>query len=322
MITNEVEHESAPVRWIILSLRAPLLTIYYSLLLYYMMISYLLVLVLNFVLGDYKMTLQELLSSSVNLDHLSLVRTFRRQNEECQHVTEEVLVFQYKMKDKEGKNINETIVVTKEEEVEETVFQSGKNPEERGKKFFRGISFIKHALDLINIFHRWNCYPQDDPKLIESIKKHSLIPPSTAPYNLIGAPTHGDGQPRLLDQRYFMEKKKGGFFIEAGAWNGESESTTLHYELEHGWSGLLVEPIPGRFSELLTKQRILGSERLPLHPDITRDSEVLPGRYFRDHHGRNHGRQCHTPRWDHDAVSSLIFSSPFSWKPHSGLPQS
>ena len=108
---------------------------------------------------------------------------------------------------------------------------------------------------MINIFHRLNCYNQDDPKLIDSIKKHSLIPPSTAPYNLKGESTHGDGQPRLLDQRYFMENKKGGFFIEAGAWNGESESTTLHYELEHGWSGLLVEPIPGRFSELLTKQR-------------------------------------------------------------------
>ena len=219
------------------------------------MIFHLLVLVFNFVLGDYNMTLQELLSSSVNLDHLTLVRTFRRQNEECQHVTEEVLVFQYKMKDKEGKHINETVVVTKEEEAEVAIFQSGKNPEERGKKLLKAISFIKHDLDLINIFPRWNCYSQDDLKLIDSIKKHSLIPPSTAPYNLIGEPTHGDGQPRLLDQRYFMEKKKGGFFIEAGAWNGESKSTTLHFELEHGWSGLLVEPIPGKFSELLTKQR-------------------------------------------------------------------
>ena len=156
MITDEVEHESALVRCIILPLRAPLLTIYCSLLLYYMMIFYLLVLVFNFVLGDYNMTLQELLSSSVNLDHLSLVRTFRRQNEECQHVTEEVLVFQYKMKDKEGKHINEIIVVTKEEEVEVAIFQSGKNPEQRGKKLIKAISFIKYSLDLINIFHRWN----------------------------------------------------------------------------------------------------------------------------------------------------------------------
>ena len=52
-----------------------------------------------------------------------------------------------------------------------------------------------------------------------------------------------------------MGSKKGGFFIEAGAWDGESESTTLHFELEHGWSGLLVEPLPGRFSELTSKKR-------------------------------------------------------------------
>ena len=113
MILDQADHESALVSSVILPGWAPLLTICYSLLLYDKMLFHLLVLVFPSVLGDYNMTIQELLASSVNLDNLSLVRTFRRQNEECQHVTEEVLVFQYKMKDKEGKNINETIIVTR-----------------------------------------------------------------------------------------------------------------------------------------------------------------------------------------------------------------
>ena len=102
---------------------------------------------------------------------------------------------------------------------------------------------------------RLNCYSQEDPRLAEAIKEHSLHPPSPAPYNLEGKHTLGDGQPRLLDQRYFREKRKGGFFIEAGAFNGESDSTSLHFELEHGWTGLLIEPVPTNFAELLTKNR-------------------------------------------------------------------
>ena len=102
---------------------------------------------------------------------------------------------------------------------------------------------------------RLNCYSQEDPRLTESIKEHSLHPPSQDPYNLEGKHTLGDGQPRMLDQRYFLERKKGGFFIEAGAFNGESDSTTLHFELEHGWTGLLVEPVPLNYKELLTKNR-------------------------------------------------------------------
>jgi len=40
-------------------------------------------------------------------------------------------------------------------------------------------------------------------------------------------------------------KQKDGFFIEAGADEGEFLSNTLYFELMRGWSGLLVEPNPG-----------------------------------------------------------------------------
>ena len=34
-----------------------------------------------------------------------------------------------------------------------------------------------------------------------------------------------------------------GFFVEAGAFDGASESTSLHFEIAHQWSGLLIEPV-------------------------------------------------------------------------------
>ena len=65
----------------------------------------------------------------------------------------------------------------------------------------------------------------------------------------------GDGQDRFLDQTYFHEVKKGGFFIEAGAYNGLSDSNSIHFEEQHGWTGLLVEPVPSMFAELRRTSR-------------------------------------------------------------------
>ena len=60
-----------------------------------------------------------------------------------------------------------------------------------------------------------------------------------------------------MEEEYFKGKLQGGFFVEAGAGGGdnaagvtcltlcvagEEDSHTLHYELRHGWTGLLVEP--------------------------------------------------------------------------------
>jgi FkbM family methyltransferase len=40
-----------------------------------------------------------------------------------------------------------------------------------------------------------------------------------------------------------------GFFVEAGANNGISQSNSLYFELYRGWRGLLVEPVPHLASE-------------------------------------------------------------------------
>jgi len=49
--------------------------------------------------------------------------------------------------------------------------------------------------------------------------------------------------------------KKNGFFVEAGAFDGENFSNTLLFELKHNWTGLLVEPNPDLYQDLITKNR-------------------------------------------------------------------
>jgi hypothetical protein len=48
-----------------------------------------------------------------------------------------------------------------------------------------------------------------------------------------------------------------GFFIEAGAYDGEQWSNTLHFERFHNWSGLLIEPSRESFRLLKKKNRKL-----------------------------------------------------------------
>ena len=45
-------------------------------------------------------------------------------------------------------------------------------------------------------------------------------------------------------------RKKNGFYLEVGAYNGISESVSLRFEKELKWSGLLIEPNPLHFKYL------------------------------------------------------------------------
>ena len=55
------------------------------------------------------------------------------------------------------------------------------------------------------------------------------------------------GQPLYLDLVIFKGQVEAGFFIEAGASDFEKDSNTLHFELDRGWTGLLVEPNPALY---------------------------------------------------------------------------
>ena len=55
--------------------------------------------------------------------------------------------------------------------------------------------------------------------------------------------------------QYFVRFQWGGFFVEAGAYNGESLSNTLFLERYLNWTGILIEPNEEAFESLLTRQR-------------------------------------------------------------------
>ncbi|ESO03313.1 hypothetical protein HELRODRAFT_173599 [Helobdella robusta] len=45
-------------------------------------------------------------------------------------------------------------------------------------------------------------------------------------------------------------KKRNGFFVEAGGFDGETASNTLFLEVERNWTGLLIEPDPYFYTQL------------------------------------------------------------------------
>ncbi|XP_014483958.1 PREDICTED: uncharacterized protein LOC106749229 isoform X2 [Dinoponera quadriceps] len=57
------------------------------------------------------------------------------------------------------------------------------------------------------------------------------------------------------DKRFGWSLQKNGFFIECGAYDGETRSNTLYLERFKGWSGLLIEADPINFAKMLRKNR-------------------------------------------------------------------
>lgn len=96
---------------------------------------------------------------------------------------------------------------------------------------------------------------QDDPRLINIIRNYFIEQPSTEPYNL----EHPDrlefsaGQTPLVDSRLkYIER---GFYVECGALNGETSSTSLFFERVRKWNGLLIEADPSNYELLKSKHR-------------------------------------------------------------------
>ena len=94
--------------------------------------------------------------------------------------------------------------------------------------------------------------------LITHIKNNLLIPPNALKtYNF--SKQHANNDQSQFGQDHMVAKllnfKRNGIFIEAGAYDGEIHSNTLQLELKYNWTGILVEPNPDSFQELLTKHR-------------------------------------------------------------------
>jgi FkbM family methyltransferase len=57
------------------------------------------------------------------------------------------------------------------------------------------------------------------------------------------------GQDRFLLENFFRGKR-GGVFVDVGAYDGETFSNSLFFERTMGWTGLCVEPLPSAFARL------------------------------------------------------------------------
>ncbi|XP_066966400.1 protein Star-like [Macrobrachium rosenbergii] len=97
---------------------------------------------------------------------------------------------------------------------------------------------------------------QEDPRLIEYIRRELLIPPSVHSYKLAnpkGVHFSQFNQSKIVNE--MLNGMKDGFFVEVGAADGESLSNSIFFEKELGWRGLLIEATPGYFKVLQTKNR-------------------------------------------------------------------
>ena len=108
----------------------------------------------------------------------------------------------------------------------------------------------------------WNLngLDQEDVRLKEILRDYYLSFPTDlvrniTPYRLERRYISGQfGQAHIVDE-YYSGSKRGGFFIEAGAYDGESVSNTLFLEMERNWTGLLVEANPDNFRLLQSRNR-------------------------------------------------------------------
>ena len=111
-----------------------------------------------------------------------------------------------------------------------------------------------------------------DQQLVDYIRRHISQPSLTRPRQL-ASPRSKDasqaGQAMFVDK--LLSGRRGGFFIECGAADGEMFSNSLFFELERNWTGLLIEANPDFHSALLDKNRrayvlqaCLSTERRPV----------------------------------------------------------
>ena len=105
-----------------------------------------------------------------------------------------------------------------------------------------------------------NCLQQGEFALTKALLDHHLVPPPTTPLlTKVVKEEHSEGtygrsdrfvlQDQFLDEFIFKEEVKDGFFVEAGADDFLSNTNTLLFELLHGWTGLLIEPVAMRFEQ-------------------------------------------------------------------------
>lgn len=64
------------------------------------------------------------------------------------------------------------------------------------------------------------------------------------------------GQDQFLFEHFFRGRR-GGVFVDIGAYDGETFSNTLFFERSMGWKGLCIEPLPSAFAKLRSQRNAI-----------------------------------------------------------------
>ncbi len=135
--------------------------------------------------------------------------------------------------------------------------ESGAKLSQRGFPAFKNISLAEYFKDYGDEFN--GSASEEQKVLIASILRRDFIhnPAPREEMRQLDQVHHpGEfGQAQWIDQEVYRGSRNRGFFIEAGADDGETTSNTLLFETQRGWSGLLVEPNCAAFKLLLEKRR-------------------------------------------------------------------
>ena len=110
---------------------------------------------------------------------------------------------------------------------------------DEARKFENGYSSIKNKRYLQYVQQRWIFGPSQEKRSLDLDK--------------INHDYSQKGQSQFVNA--LLQGKMNGFFIESGAANGEALSNSLFFEISLNWTGLLIEPNPRFFQEILSKNR-------------------------------------------------------------------
>ncbi|XP_064107721.1 protein Star-like [Macrobrachium nipponense] len=103
--------------------------------------------------------------------------------------------------------------------------------------------------------------PANNSRVLNTLRERFLDSPSSLPYNFsndsfyIANKRGSSWQYINYYLKQFFINQTSGFFVEAGALDGEFISNTLWLEQTLGWKGLLVEPDKDSYRQLLQKHR-------------------------------------------------------------------
>ena len=123
----------------------------------------------------------------------------------------------------------------------------------------------------------------EDSIMVELVRNLFLNTPSLpeSNYNFDRKPVKLDGQfgaPLIVDK--ILGEKQNGFFVEAGAFDGEVNSNSLFFELQRNYTGILIEPGIA-YGKLIQRNRkasslnvCLSTKSVPLEADFMDCDEV------------------------------------------------